>query len=91
MTSEMDVLFPIPTGGRNADDMGLPSPIKPSLPDLTDADRAYLCSRIDESLRSENEYRSLIEDVFRAGLAAGRERAIEEAAANLTASSPRPR
>ena len=48
--------------------------------DLTDADRAYLCSRIDESLRSENEYRSLIEDVYRAGLAAGRERAIEECA-----------
>ena len=48
--------------------------------DLTGDDRAYLCSRIDESLRSENEYRSLIEDVYRAGLAAGRERAIEECA-----------
>jgi len=24
---DMDILFPVPTGGRNADDMGMPAPI----------------------------------------------------------------
>ena len=38
--SDLDVLFPIPTGGRNADDMGLPSPIKPAPPEPIDAERA---------------------------------------------------
>ena len=27
--SELDILFPIPSGGRNADDMGMPPPLKP--------------------------------------------------------------
>ena len=27
--SDFDILFPIPSGNRNADDMGLPSPLKP--------------------------------------------------------------
>lgn len=25
--TDLDILFPLPTGGRNADDMGMPSPI----------------------------------------------------------------
>ena len=29
---ELDVLFPIPEGNRNADDMGMPSPIIPERP-----------------------------------------------------------
>ena len=34
-----DVLFPLPTGGRNADDMGMPPPVNQRAPDPLNHDK----------------------------------------------------
>lgn len=38
--SDFDILFPVPENRRNADDMGMPSPVKETRPELIDELRA---------------------------------------------------
>lgn len=42
--SAFDILFPAPTGGRNADDMGLPPPACPTCGLRLEGSIGYACS-----------------------------------------------
>jgi len=91
--SEMDVLFPIPQGGRNADDMGMPSPITPkaAMIPLTPADIEAI-ARVIAKHGSRIMY-ECDEDIFRAGMAAMADRyapVIEAAKAMREALGPGP-